>query len=297
MQGWWTWRCFSCKDDRREGFGIEQQDSANVPTTPILAVTKVEARRRLWRFGLIAATVAILLFAAVAAAIVLPPAFTRPGVTLGMDYGIYMDRTRDWLAGNGFYAAQQLAGPYQLDQGIPPALYPPVLLYLTVPFTFLPAVLWWAVPLGIIAIALWHIHPPVETWPALAVLLLYPRTWVMLVYGNPSMWAFAALVAGLAWTWPAPLVAIKVTLGPFALVGVRRRSWWITAGVALALSVPFAAMWPDYVTAISHARNGYGLEYLIGEWPIAAVLVLVAWFRATRRDVPTTVGQGATNRN
>ena len=123
------------------------------------------------------------------------------------------------------------------------------------------------------------------TWPLLAVLLCYPRTWVMLLYGNPSMWAFAALVAGLAWTWPAPLVAIKVTLGPFALVGVRRRSWWITAVVALALSVPFAAMWPEYVTAISNARNGYGLEYLVGEWPIAAALVIVAWVRATRGTV------------
>ncbi len=159
---------------------------------------------------------------------------------------------------------------------------PPVLLYLTVPFTFLPAVLWWATPLAIMAIALWRIQPQLETWPLLALLLLYPRTWVMLVYGNPSMWAFAALAAGLAWTWPAPLVAIKVTLGPFALVGVRRRSWWITAGVALALSVPFAAMWPDYITAISNARNGYGLEYLVGEWPIAVALVVVAWVRAER---------------
>jgi hypothetical protein len=219
------------------------------------------------------------------AAIVLPPAIARPGVTLGMDYGIYMDRTRDWLAGNGFYTAQQLAGPYQLDQGTPPALYPPVLLYLTVPFTFLPAVLWWALPIGIIGIALWRLRPPVETWPILALLLLYPRTWVMLVYGNPSMWAFAALVAGLVWTWPAPLVAIKVTLGPFALVRIRRRSWWITAGVALALSLPFALMWPEYVTAISNARNGYGLEYLVGEWPIAIVLVVVGWVRMARADV------------
>jgi hypothetical protein len=99
----------------------------------------------------------------------------------------------------------------------------------------------------------------------------------MLIYGNPSMWAFASLVAGLVWSWPAAMVAIKVTLSPFALVGVRRRSWWITVGIGLALSLPLAAMWPDYVTAISNARNSYGLEYLLGEWPIAAALVIVAW--------------------
>lgn len=254
-------------------------------------------RGRRGRLGLIAATLGILAFGAFAAAIFLPPALARPGIELGLDYGIYMDRTRDWLAGDGFYTSQQLAGPYQLDQGIPPALYPPVLLYLTVPFTILPAVLWWAAPIAIIAVALWRLRPPIETWPLLALLLVYPRTWVMLIYGNPSMWAFAALVAGLVWSWPAALVAIKVTLSPFALVGIRSRSWWITVGVGLALSLPFAAMWPDYVTAISNARNGYGLEYLVGEWPIAAALLIVAWVRADRlavrgrlREVPIPPG-------
>ena len=41
------------------------------------------------------------------------------------------------------------------------------------------------------------------------------------------------------------------------------------------LALPFGAMWLDYVTAVGNARNDSGLDYLLGEWPIAAALVVV----------------------
>jgi hypothetical protein len=221
------------------------------------------------------ALTAVLLVVAAWEASVVFGAMSRPDVTLGMDFGIYMDRTRDWLAGDGFYLPHQLAGSYDVGTGTPPALYPPVLLLLTVPFTVLPAVLWWAIPLGVIG---WSIRrAPWWVWPILALLLVYPRTWIVLIYGNPSLWAFAALAAGAG-----PLAALKPTLGPFALLGIRSRSWWLWAGVGLLVALPFGAMWVEYATAIGNARNDFGLEYLIGEWPIAAALVLATSARQGR---------------
>ena len=196
----------------------------------------------------------------------------QPHLTIGMDFGIYMERTRDWLAGDGFYLPYQLSGPYDITASSPPpALYPPPILLITVPFALgLPAVLWWAIPLGVIG---WSLRrTPWWAWPLLAALFVYPRTWIALVYGNPVLWAFAALTAGLGL-----LAALKPTLLPFALIGIRSRRWWQWAAVAAALSVPFIAMWPDYVTALSNAQAPwFGDAVLLGEWPIAAVLVVVS---------------------
>jgi hypothetical protein len=92
------------------------------------------------------------------------------------------------------------------------------------------------------------------------------------VYGNPSMWAFAALTAGLGL-----MAALKPTLLPFALVGIRSRRWWQWTAVAAALSLPFIAMWSDFATALGNAQApSFAGAVLLGEWPIAAVLVVVS---------------------
>ena len=190
------------------------------------------------------------------------------GAAVGMDYGIYMDRTHDWLAGDGFYRARQLTGqPYEILNG--DSFYPPTLLLLLVPFALgLPAVLWWLIPIAIIAAALIHIRPPMWTWPIMAFTLLLPRASLVLVLGNPSLWMIAAAFAGVAWAWPSALLLLKPTLAPFALIGIRHRSWWIALGVLVLLSVPFGAMWRDYLTALVNAQNARGLEYTLGEWPL-----------------------------
>lgn len=248
-------------------------------------MVEMDRRQRLIRFGLLVITIVLLVFATFEVAFLLST-ISSPDVTLGLDFNIYTERTRSWLAGEGFYQQYQIMGPYNVTQHPRPAFYPPVLLYLTVPFTVLPAVVWWLVPLGIVGLAVWRVRPPLWTWPILAALLVYPRTWLMLLYGNPSMWAFAALTAGLAWTWPASWALLKPTLGPFALLGIHRRSWWLGASAGLLLALPFGAMWLDYAATIGNARNDSGLDYLLGEWPIAAGLVL-ALHRGRSRHGPT----------
>ena len=93
----------------------------------------------------------------------------------------------------------------------------------------------------------------------LAGLLVYPRTWAMLVYGNPSMWAFAALVAGLVWTWPAAWALLKPTRGPFVLLGIHRRAWWIGAEVALATAI--TRFLRDHSSADLVGRAGHDTVY------------------------------------
>jgi hypothetical protein len=235
---------------------------------------------RIFSLGL---TAVFLVFAALEASVVIPPAYAN-GITLGMDFTIYQDRAASWLAGDGFYYPYQLAGPYVVGAVAPPALYPPTLLYVLVPFTVLPAFLWWAIPLGVISASLWRLRPPIWTWPMLAAILCYPRTWIILVYGNPALWALAALTAGLVWKWPLAFVPLKPTLAPFALLGIRSKAFWAGVAIGLALALPFGGLWADYFTALRNARNGMGLEYLVGELPIALILVLASAARRVDRS-------------
>ena len=61
---------------------------------------------------------------------------------VGIDYRLYMDATSHWLSTGAFYAPWQATGSYPLvdQQGFATGaiLYPPVALYLFVPFTLLP---------------------------------------------------------------------------------------------------------------------------------------------------------------
>ena len=70
-----------------------------------------------------------LLFAAIT-----PHALEQP---IGVDYLLYRDAAARWLAGGPFFEPYQLAGPYPISAG--DILYPPVALWLFVPFTVLPA--------------------------------------------------------------------------------------------------------------------------------------------------------------
>lgn len=238
---------------------------------------------RLSRVAALAVLGLLLAFAAIEAAIVLPPALTSGlHVTWGLDLRPYLAHTDRWLAGGGFYAPEQLAGPYvvETDTG---NVYPPVALYLLVPFARgLPWVLWWAVPTVIIAAVVAARRPSRWQLVALAAILVYPRTWTVIVLGNPAMWSLAFLAAGMVWRWPAAFVPLKLTFAPLALVGIRSRSWWLVAGVALALCLPFGALWLDYAHVLVNTHSSRGLEYVLGEWPIALLLVVGLWRPAVR---------------
>lgn len=236
-------------------------------------------------FGAFVVTVVLLVLAVVEAAIVLPPALTSGlHVTWGMDLRLYIEHATRWLAGEGFYVPVQLAGPYVIEE-VFGSVYPPVLLYLLVPFVVgLPWVLWWMVPLTVIGAAVVRSRPAWWQWPLLALILVYPRTWTVIVLGNPSMWALAALAAGMVWKWPAVGVLLKATLAPLALIGVRHRSWWVGLGIAVLLALPFGLMWLDYITAVTNAQTRWGFAYTLGDWPVALLLVAGLWESRSQSD-------------
>ena len=240
------------------------------------------------RFAFVAATVAILVVAAAAWLVRFYAAAMNAPAVIGMDANLYVEQARSWLAGDGFYRPWQLVGqPYVVEGGS--VTYPPTILLLLLPFTTgLPRILWWLVPLGTIAFSLVRMRPAVWSWPVLAVALIYPRTWVVVALGNPSMWVLAAIAAGLVWHWPAALAFLKPTFAPFALIGIWRRSWWIALAMIVLVSLPFGPMWLDYATAIENAGTSRGLEYLLGEWPIAAALIVAYAARANRTDLADT---------
>jgi hypothetical protein len=213
----------------------------------------------------------LLVFAMVEIAII-AGSLTQPDITVGFDLRMYLERTQDWLTGGDFYRPRQLAGAYEVTHG--DSLYPPVLLYLTVPMTVLPWAVWWLVPLAVIGAAVAHSRPSPWQWVALAAILVYPRTWTILLYGNPAMWALAALAAGMVWRWPSAFVLLKVTFAPFALVGIRDRRWWYAAAAMALFAMPLGGLWLQFPGVLLNAQTNRGIEYTLGEWPIALLLVV-----------------------
>ena len=134
---------------------------------------------------LLTLTGVILAFAVSDAAVVLPISlFYEGGALVGMDYGIYMDRTHDWLAGDGFYRARQLTGLHTRSRTATRSTRRPSLLARC-------RSRWasgrpvWPIPFAIIPAALIRIRPPTWTWPIMAFALLLPRAPVVLILGQP----------------------------------------------------------------------------------------------------------------
>jgi hypothetical protein len=249
--------------------------------------TTIEARARrarLIRFAVIALGVALLVDIGLEIVTVWIPAVQRGEAPIGYDLSIYVDRTRSWLDGEGFYRARQLAGPYIIENG--DSLYPPPVILLFLPWALgAPAILWWLIPAAVVALSLRKLRPPLWGWVFLVgPVLVYGRTLIAIILGNPSIWGFAAILAGAAYGWPALGALIKPVLAPFALIGAGRRSWWIGLAVVAVVALAFAPMWPDYGRALANARNDREIWYVIGEIPTAAVLSIVAWACARRLD-------------
>lgn len=193
----------------------------------------------------------------------------------GIDYTLYMDATRRWLDGGGFFQPYQLAGPYPIQMG--DVLYPPYTLYLFVPFTVLPALLWWAVPLGTTALVVWRLRPAPVAWPFIALCCFWPPFIARIVAGNPVMWAMAAVALGFVVRWAFVGALIKPSLFPFALIGIRDRAWWIALAVVAVASVPFGALWIDWFRAVTNSSGG--LFYSLQDVPILLLPVIAARMR------------------
>ena len=99
----------------------------------------------------------------------------------------------------------------------------------------------------------WH-RPPLWAWVVIAGLLALEKSINVYVFGNPSMWIVAAIAAGTIWRWPFVFVFAKPTFAPIALLGVRRRSWWVALGGARGgLSLLFLPVWLDWFTVVRNS--------------------------------------------
>lgn len=201
---------------------------------------------------------------------------------LGGDYQLYMDATRRWLGGGPFYEPWQFAS-YEVSfvpgsQGSTAILYPPVALPFFALFTFLPPPVWWAVPLGLFAYALWYHRPSAWGWVGILACLAFPNTEVMLANGNPTLMVLGIVSAATIWHWPGVLVLLKPTFAPFALVGIRRRSWWVALAVLAGLSLLFLPMWVGYAQVLLNARGpSVGLLYSLSGFPTLLAPVVAVW--------------------
>jgi hypothetical protein len=198
---------------------------------------------------------------------------------IGTDLDYYQFVAQRWLDTGVYYTDHQLSGPYIVQTQVD-NLYPPHALYLFVPFLVLPDLLWWIVPLLVIAYVTWWCRPAPWAWPVLALILLFPKTPAQILFGNTDMWIAASISAGVRWGWPSVLVTIKPSLGFFAFIGIRSRRWWIAAGMLAVLSLPFIAIWIDYLTATMNSSAKFW--YSFGNLPFF-VLPIVAWLGSSRR--------------
>ena len=158
----------------------------------------------------------------------------------GNDLDFYVGAAQRWQETGALYRVEQLAGPYEAMTGVS-MLYPPIVLYLFAPFLVLPGFLYWAIPLGLIA---WHIalaRPAWWAWPVMALLLFAPRSQAIIIWGNTGMWVAAIVAVGLRHPWASPFVLLKPTFAPFALIGIRQRSWWVGLAALVVDEPPDAA--------------------------------------------------------
>ncbi len=211
--------------------------------------------------------------------LIIPDPLEQP---LGVDATLYRDAAARWFAGGTFYEPRQLAGPYEVAHG--DILYPPVGLWLFVPFALVPivpaAVLWWGIPAAVSSGAIWRVRPRPAVWPLIALCLAWPTTPLKIWTGNPVMWSMAAMAVAIMWRGGAPFALLKPSLFPFALFGIGERAWWVGLAAFVALCLPFGSMWLDWLTSVINARGG-GLLYSVLEGPMVA-LPLVAWLGRTR---------------
>jgi len=206
---------------------------------------------------------------------------------IGIDYDTLIGAARNFLAGNGFYPASELAGAWTYVDGDPafaPAiLYPPDSLLLFLPFVFLPKVLWWLLPLGITAWALRRLRPHPVAWLLIVLLLGVPESREGIFWGNPVMWMMAFEAAGFVVGWAGVLVLLKPTLAPFALAGSSRRSWRLALFTLSAANLALLPMWLQWVSIIRNSNLGPGFS--LYQYPLMAVPV-VAWLGSSRGPLP-----------
>jgi len=187
------------------------------------------------------------------------------------------------------YPEFQLTGPFTamgVGNWTPTVLYPPPAMLLFLPFAYLPVVAWYAVPLGIIAWFVYAARPSSWAVALIGLCLFNTWTWTTLVWGNATM--FTAAAVALAFRWPAfgPVVLLKPTFGPFTVVGIRTRAWWIGAAVLGIVSLVMLPYWGDYLTTVRNVTNN-GITFSLYQFPFVAIPV-IAWLGRRGTDSVTS---------
>jgi hypothetical protein len=197
------------------------------------------------------------------------------------DYDHSMGVARRWLADGSYFLPVQLAGPHEWHWG--EVLYPPVALWLFVPFSFLPMASWFAVPLIVIAAGFRRLRPAPWALAVMALLLCEPVAMVEVASGNPVIWFMAIEFAALAWRLPASLGLFKPSLLPFALAGIHTRRWWAAVGLLVLLSLPFFQLTLTWVRVVLDTNGRGGLLYNVHEFTYA-LIPYIAWLGSDRFD-------------
>ena len=193
----------------------------------------------------------VLLVLAVAEFLYMWPIEARDD-NIGEDYRFYVSLGQRWLDSGVLYGARQLTGePYHVLINVD-NLYPPPAILLFAAFVFLPWFVWFVVPVILVAYAVWRQRPAMWTWPLMALCLLWPRTQNAFIVGNSDIWSAAFVAAGVVWAWPSVLGLFKPAFLPFALIGIRQRSWWIGLAGFGVVSLLFLPYWPESIVAATN---------------------------------------------
>lgn len=229
-----------------------------------------QRRDRLIGFALI--VVAFMLGTAILASTI-----GRPPVIFGSDLDLYLNATRSFLAGSGFYPAYEIAGPFPVIDGV--VLYPPSTIPLFVPFLILPRILWWLIPLAVATHTVIWWRPSLLAWGVMAVFAAYPQSSGLIVHGNPAMWAMMAMALATRKRWMSAFALLKPSLLPFALWGIGDRRWWLVVLAAGVASLALASEWRDYLVVLGNVEASW--LYSLGDVPLVAIPV-VAWMGRRR---------------
>ena len=215
----------------------------------------------------------------------------------GVDLRLYVGAAANWAATGGWVWPYQLAGPYEVWSAYPlPILYPPPMIPLFLVFGVIPAALWWVIPICATFAVVAHHRPDPHAWPLLLGLLIFPGTLQVIWVGNPTMWIVLGIALATIWPAAGPWALLKLTLAPFALVGIRRRGWWIGLVAFGIWCLPWIGMLPDYLTALSNARVHAPLLYSAPQ-ALACLIPLAASSAAMRKPNPHLVPAGVNRAN
>ncbi len=191
----------------------------------------------------------------------------------GGDVANYLAAGHRLLAGSTVYAGAWNA---------PGTVYyaPPVIVAFGA-FTYLPDILVW---LALCVLDLAGLRYVAGSWRAAGLWGLVPLTGFELVGGNPNFAIVAAiLLAARGSAGPLALAALT-KLGPvFGLPRRGIRSFAIWLAVGLAITLPWLALWPEWLSFLLSAPVGGAWPVIV---PLAIRLPVGAVLLAMRRDGP-----------